>query len=83
MRGKVHCGNLSLGESRGDAACFWAKKGDRRYCFVGIWESEENLVAARPQLIEHLNSVRDFFEELFPERGVTDPVSGPVVTHKS
>ena len=62
---------------------FWAKTGDRRYCFVGIRKSEENLVAARPQMIEHLNPVRDFFEELFPELGVTDPVSGPVVTHKS
>jgi hypothetical protein len=62
---------------------FWAKTGDRRYCFVGISESEENLVAARPQMIEHLNFVRDFFEELSPELGSTDPVSGPVVTHKS
>ncbi len=62
---------------------FWAKTGDRRYCFVGIRKSEDNLVVARPQMIEHLNPVRDFFEELFPELGVTDPVSGPVVIHKS
>ena len=39
-------------------------------------------MAARPLMIEHLNSVRDFFEELSTELGVTDPVSGPVVTHK-
>ena len=61
----------------------WAKTGERRYCFVGLWETEEQLVAARPQMIEHLNSVRDCFEELSQELGVTDPVSGPVVTHKS
>ena len=62
---------------------FWAKTGDRSYCFVGLWESEEKLVAARPLMIEHLNKVRDYFEELSPELGVTDPVSGSVVTHKS
>lgn len=68
---------------KGMLHAFWAKTGDRRYCFVGIRKSEENPVAARPQMIEHLNPVRDFFEELFPHQGVTDPVSGPVVTHKS
>ena len=62
---------------------YWAKTGERSYCFVGLWDSEESLVAARPQMIEHLNKVRDFFEELSPELGVTDPVSGSVVTHKS
>ena len=62
---------------------YWAKTGERSYCFVGLWESEEKLVAARPLMIEHLNKVRDFFEELSPELGVTDPVSGSVVTHKS
>ena len=61
---------------------YWARTGDRSYCFVGLWESEEKLVAARPLMIEHLNKVRDYFEELSPELGVTDPVSGSVVTHK-
>ena len=61
---------------------YWAKTGERRYCFVGLWESEEKLVAARPQMIQHLNDVRDLLEELSPELGVTDPVSGSVVTHK-
>ena len=61
---------------------YWAKTGERTYCFVGLWQSEEKLVAARPQMIEHLDAVRDLFEELSPELGVIDPVSGPVVTHK-
>ena len=61
---------------------YWAKTGERSYCFVGLWESEERLVAARPQMIEHLNKVRDLLEELSPDLGVTDPVSGSVVTHK-
>ena len=62
---------------------YWAKTGERSYCFVGLWDSEASLVAARPQMIEHLNKVRDLFEELSPELGVTDPVSGSVVTHKA
>lgn len=62
---------------------YLAKTGDRRYCFVGLWDSEEKLVAARPLMIEHLNSVREFLEELSPELGVTDPVSGPVVVHNT
>ena len=37
---------------------------------------------ARTQMIQHLNDVRDLLEELSPELGVTDPVSGAVVTHK-
>ena len=35
-----------------------------------------------PQMIEHLNSVRDCFEDLSPELGVIDLVSGLVATHK-
>jgi len=60
----------------------WAKTGERQYCFVGLWESEEKLNAARPQMIQHLNSVRHWFEELYPEVG-EGLISGPVVTHKS
>ena len=50
---------------KGMLHAFWAKTGDRRYCFVGIRKSEENLVAVRPQMIEHLNSVREFLRNSF------------------
>jgi hypothetical protein len=30
-------------------------------------------------MIEFLDSMRDLLEELSPELGVTDPVSGPIV----
>lgn len=63
----------------GMSAHYLAKTGERSYCFIGLWESEEKLIAARPYMIEHLNSVREFLEELSPELGVTDAVSGPVV----
>ena len=67
----------------GMQAAYWAKTGDRTYCFVGLWDSEDDLAAARPQMIKHLNAVRDFLEELSTDLGVTDPVSGPVITCKT
>ena len=55
------------------------KTGERTFAFVAIFESEQHLIEARPQMIESLNSVRDLLDEISPELGVTDPVSGPVV----
>ena len=49
------------------------------YAVVGLWQSEEKLVAARPAMIEFLDSIRHMLEELSPELGVTDAVSGTVV----
>ena len=57
-----------------------AKTGDYDYCFVGIWKSAEAIAAQRPAMITHLNEVRGFMEELSPELGVTDPVSGNIVS---
>jgi hypothetical protein len=37
------------------------------------------LAAARPQMIATLDSFRDTLEDLGDGKGVTDPVSGPVV----
>ena len=31
-------------------------------------------------MITHLDEVRGFIEELFPELGVTDPISGNIVS---
>ena len=55
------------------------KTGDRTYCFIGIWESEEAIAAQRENMIGNLDKVRHLLEELSPELGVTDPVSGTVV----
>ena len=56
-----------------------AKTGDYDYCFVGIWESAEAIAAQRSKMVAHLDKVRGFMEELSPELGVTDPVSGNIV----
>ena len=58
---------------------FLIQTGDYSYCFVAIWESESDLIEARPLMIEFLNSIRHMMEEISPELGVTDPVSGPVI----
>jgi hypothetical protein len=53
--------------------------GEFTYCSVGEWDNQESLINARPAMIGFLDSVRDMLEEISPELGVTDPVSGPVV----
>ena len=53
--------------------------GEFTYCSVGEWDNQESLINARPAMIGFLDSVRHMLEEISPELGVTDPVSGPVV----
>ena len=48
---------------------------------LGLWNSKEALVSARPKMIAHLDEVRGFMKELSPELGVTDPVSGDIVAY--
>jgi len=55
------------------------KTGERAYCFVGEWNSFDDLVAARPQMIALLDGFRAELEDLGHGLGVTDPVSGEVV----
>ncbi len=57
-----------------------AKTGNYDYCFVGIWESAEAIAAQRSAMLSHLDEVRGFMEELSPELGITDPVSGEIVS---
>ena len=47
--------------------------------YIGIWESEEAIAAQRDAMIANLDKMRHVLEELSPELGVTDPVSGTVV----
>jgi hypothetical protein len=55
------------------------KTGDRTYCALGEWDSQQSLVAARPRMIALLDTFRDTLEDLGGGLGVTDPVSGEVV----
>ena len=49
------------------------KTGDLAYCLIGEWSNAEALAAARPAMIETLNTFRATLDE------VTDAVSGAVV----
>ena len=71
---------LAQFNTEGLIAKYVARTGLNDYCFVGLWESEEAIASARPKMLAHLDEVRGFMEELSPELGVTDPVSGPLVT---
>jgi hypothetical protein len=54
------------------------RTGDRSFCFVGVWNSMNSIVKARPGMIALLDSVRHMLEDLGGGLGVTDPVSGEV-----
>jgi hypothetical protein len=55
------------------------KTGDRTYCFIGVWDKFDSIVAARPRMIALLDTFRDTLEDLGNGLGVTDPVSGEAV----
>jgi hypothetical protein len=53
--------------------------GGGGYCIIAEWDDAESLAAARDAMIATLDTFRDTLEDLGEGRGVTDPVSGPVV----
>ena len=56
--------------------------GTNNYCIIGEWKNEDAIAKARTKMIAGLDSVRLMLEEISPELGVTDPVSGPVIKEK-
>jgi hypothetical protein len=59
-----------------------AKTGEQTHVGYGLWENEEKMANAGPQMIGLLDSTRHLLEELSPKLGVTDPASGTVVFEK-
>ena len=55
------------------------KTGEQTYCLIGTWTSQEAMVAARPAMIETLDSFRSLLEDQGSGRGLTDAASGAVV----
>ena len=53
--------------------------GGGGYCIIAEWEDMDALAGARAEMIATLDRFRDTLDELGEGRGVTDPVSGPVV----
>ena len=58
------------------------KIGEQNYCGVGLWESDEAMVEARPKMISFLDTMRHMLEEISPKLGVTDAVSSPAVVER-
>ena len=56
--------------------------GENSFCGYGFWGSKEAMEAEMESMINWLDTVRDMLEEISPELGVTDPVSGPVIWEK-
>ena len=55
------------------------KTGERTFCTLIHWNTQEDLANARPEMISYLDTIRELLVELSPELGVTDPVSGPIL----
>jgi len=55
------------------------RTGDQTYCLIAEWRNFKSIVAARPQMIEILDGIREMLEDLGGGLGVTDPTSGEVV----
>jgi quinol monooxygenase YgiN len=53
--------------------------GEHDYCIIGQWSDMDSLAAARPHMAATLDTFPGTLEDLGEGRGVTDPVSGPVV----
>lgn len=56
------------------------KTGDRTFCFVGEWDDMDSIAGARPGMIAILDTFRHTLDDLGGGLGLTDPVSGPVVS---
>ena len=53
--------------------------GPNNMCIVGEWKDADSIAKARNKMIAGLDAVRPLLEEISPEQGVTDPISGSVI----
>ena len=65
--------------SEGEFLSALVKTGEDTFCGLSLWDSDEALVRARPELIAFLDTGRHLLTEISPELGVTDPDSGEVL----
>ena len=58
------------------------KTGERDYCYVARWVSMEALAEGRAAMVAELDRMRHMLDDLGGGLGVTDPVSGGIVSRK-
>ena len=51
------------------------RTGGQGFCIIAEWSGMDAMAAARPHMIETLNSFRDTLEDLGGGLGVTDPMT--------
>ncbi len=62
---------------------FWlVRSGERAFIVIGEWDSQDDIVAARPAMIANLDRLRPILEDLGGGRGVTEAWSGEVALHQ-
>ena len=71
--------SLKTNPNWGEISSHTAKTGDLIFVWNAIFESKEALIGARSGMISNLDRLRDCLQEISPELGVTDPVSGPII----
>ena len=71
-----------INPSYGEISSFLVKTGDLTFVWNAIFENEQALIDARPGMISNLVRLRGYLQEISPELGVTDPVSGPIIDEK-
>ena len=53
--------------------------GENGFCGYGLWESKEAMMNQMQNMVSWLDTIRPLLEEISPELGVTDPISGAVI----
>ena len=53
--------------------------GANNMCIVGEQKDADSITKAKNKMIADLDTVRPLLEEISPELGVTDPISGSVI----
>ena len=53
--------------------------GEHSFCSMGLWDSKAAMDAEMANMISYLDGIRHMLEEISPELGVTDAVSGSVI----
>ncbi len=66
----------------GQISAKYVETKPNEFFMIGEWNSEDDIVKARPKMIKFLDTLRHTLEELSPDLGVTDPHSGTVVIEK-
>ena len=57
--------------------------GDRHFCAMGLWESQEAMNAEMANMVAYLDTLRHMLEVISPELGVTDATSGALIHESS